>query len=665
MKVPHARGVFECRGVPVAARSRTNAAGEGSSPADTTDSAPTPGDRVDAAMNWTPNQVDRRRAPDTLHLQEFFIPIHGLVRLAEDELPIVNHPAFQHLGGIYQLGQTCLVYRGATHTRFEHALGTRAVVEMMIQALKRNSRTEPTPAEIAGKWRLDRELDYTERRFVRLGALLHDIGHLPAGHTIEDELGRLDSHDRPHRLKLVLGRKEWNGVKFPQSLRTVINHQFRADAEAAGLLYENGRRTLTATEIVELLISKEPRPIKSQDRFRLGVCRDLIGNTICADLLDYLHRDWHHIGKERTFDTRLLEYLEIRTKALADHQDARLVINLRSGNRIRTDAVTAILDLLESRYQLAEIALFHKTKVCAAAMLERAIAELTDLYRNREADFLAELEAQLLESTDAEMLSALEKYALAGATQRSLSEGDRRALSAVPRLVRALRWRHLHRQFTSKFEYELPQSAKALQDLYTGPSDLADPRERAREGAANRLSAVRLIERDFGMEAGSFVMYCPPRDMNSKIAEVQVLINGDVLSLAKFEAAEPDHGITGGHLAAQQARFRRLWRVAFAIDRAAWRKLAERRLLEPLGNAIDRCILRLEPTGGSLQDDMVGLALELTRTPGTPLYRRRLLPDARIAELAAARQGPQLRYPGGALSLLDYTEPRQQRDARI
>lgn len=606
---------------------------------------------------WSPDQLDRRSTSDTLHLQEFFIPIHGLVRLSEDELPIVNHPAFQHLGGIYQLGQTCLVYRGATHTRFEHALGTRAVAEMMIQALKRNSRTQPTPAELAGKWQLGHELTYTERRFARLGALLHDIGHLPAGHTIEDELGRLESHDRPRRLKLVLGRKDWNGIKVPQSLRTVINRQFRSDAAAAGLVYENGRRQLTATEIVELLISKEPRPTKIQDRFRLGVCRDLIGNTICADLLDYLHRDWHHIGKERTFDTRLLEYVEIRTKELEDRQDARLVINLRSGNRIRTDAVTAILDLLESRYQLAEIALFHKTKICAAAMLERAIAELTDLHRERETDFLAELESRLLESTDAEMLTVLEDLA-ARAPRKTQSENDRRALAAVPRLAKALRWRNLHQQIVSKFEYELPQSAKALQDLYTGPSDNPDGRNRAREGSMNRLMAVRLIERDFGMQAGSFVMYCPPRDMNSKIAEVQVLIHGDVHSLAGFEAAEPDHGITGGHLAAQQARFRRLWRVAFAIDRTERRRLADRRLLEALGTAIDRCILRLEPSAGTLQDDVVGLARELTRVPGTPLYRRRLLPEARIAEVAAARQEARARYPGGALSLLDYTVSR-------
>src|SRR4051794_17639798 len=47
------------------------------------------------------------------------------------------------------------------------------------------------------------------------------------------------------------------------------------------------------------------------------VCRDLIGNTICADLLDYLHRDWLHLGKPKHFDDRLLEYLEIRSRLIA------------------------------------------------------------------------------------------------------------------------------------------------------------------------------------------------------------------------------------------------------------------------------------------------------------------------------------------------------------
>ena len=68
------------------------------------------------------------------------------------------------------------------------------------------------------------------------------------------------------------------------------------------------------------------------------------------------------------------------TTELGEADHSQLVLNLRGGDRIRTDAVTAVLELLESRYQLAEIALFHRTKLSATAMLERAVAELTAAY---------------------------------------------------------------------------------------------------------------------------------------------------------------------------------------------------------------------------------------------------------------------------------------------
>jgi hypothetical protein len=108
-----------------------------------------------ARRNQGPPWSHARRGPGTL--QEFCIPIHGLVRLHEDALPIVNHPAFQHLRYVYQLGQTFLVYPGATHSRLEHALGTRAVVDLIIQALKLNSESEsrariPKPGQLVGHW---------------------------------------------------------------------------------------------------------------------------------------------------------------------------------------------------------------------------------------------------------------------------------------------------------------------------------------------------------------------------------------------------------------------------------------------------------------------------------------------------------------------------------
>ena len=55
--------------------------------------------------------------------QELFLPVSGFVWFYPEEVKVINHPAFQRLGRINQLGQAYLVFRGATHKRIEHALG--------------------------------------------------------------------------------------------------------------------------------------------------------------------------------------------------------------------------------------------------------------------------------------------------------------------------------------------------------------------------------------------------------------------------------------------------------------------------------------------------------------------------------------------------------------
>ena len=114
------------------------------------------------------------------------------------------------------------------------------------------------------------------------------------------------------------------------------------------------------------------------------MCSDIVGNTICADLLDYPHRDWYHVGKERRFDERLLQYMELRTPRSNDElledgfplpasADA-FVISIGNRPKVRTDGISGILELLERWYQLAEAVLFHRTKMTATAMLERPLS---------------------------------------------------------------------------------------------------------------------------------------------------------------------------------------------------------------------------------------------------------------------------------------------------
>jgi HD superfamily phosphohydrolase len=583
--------------------------------------------------------------------EETLLPVSGMVRLSRRELDVISHPAFQRLFEIFQLGQTNLVYRGATHMRGEHAIGTLKAAMLFVDAIHRN-RAKGAAVPDERRWNRTRELSSEETAFVRLGALLHDIGHLPAGHTLEDELGLLDPHDGAARIALILDRVEWHGRRYA-SLRSLIDREYAAEAAAAAQL-GGGGRTLSASELVILLIASDHTGAKAGTSFRVGVCRDIIGNTICADLIDYLHRDWLHLGKPREFDPRLLEYMLILARRKDGRPEERLVVDLGVKERPRPDAVTAILDLLESRYQLAEIALFHRVKLAATGMLERAIAEYRDSFSDadeRDAA-LEELVPELLECSDVQVHKLLERKLMDRTINGSLSgEAARRVEGAVD-LVRRLRVRELHRGLHVVFWDDFPDPAQARQvaELYSGGEDPTH----VREAAANRLATVRLLEYELELPPCSIVMYCPPLEMNTKIAEVGIYRRGEVDTLARLD--EQHNRVSGGHLAAQQERFRRLWRVSFAIDRDIRDRLEEAKLLPILREMIDRETLWVPGSVDDGPEDGVRrIAETLTQREGSPFHGHTL------QEPAFNREEQSFEHPGGAPSIRSFIGPRPER----
>jgi HD superfamily phosphohydrolase len=225
--------------------------------------------------------------------------------------------------------------------RREHALGSLHVAQLILEAVDRNQRRAGR-----GSGRRDWPVDPTplsepEIRFTRLAALLHDVGHLPSGHTFEDELGIWGKHDHLGRLQLILNRSRWNGVEVDASLRDLIDERY-------GDLADGSELGLSASEILILLVAgDEETKARARDSevakgpFRIAVCRDVVGSTICADLLDYLHRDCLHRGKPRHFDTRLLQYMELLRPR--DHrQPSMLAVDLREQDAIRPDAISSI-----------------------------------------------------------------------------------------------------------------------------------------------------------------------------------------------------------------------------------------------------------------------------------------------------------------------------------
>ena len=93
--------------------------------------------------------------------------VHGSVRLEGVFLRLLGRPEVQRLHGVHQLGLAHLVYPGANHTRLEHSLGTYHIASMMAESLR---------------------LSAEERDEVLAAALLHDVGHPPFSHTLEEVL---------------------------------------------------------------------------------------------------------------------------------------------------------------------------------------------------------------------------------------------------------------------------------------------------------------------------------------------------------------------------------------------------------------------------------------------------------------------------------------------
>src|SRR5260370_9005700 len=86
---------------------------------------------------------------------------------------------------------------------------------------------------------------------IRLAAPLHDVGHIPAGPTLEDELGLLPHHDAPRRLGLVVDRRSWHG-KTGDTLRAEIDAAYGAVLKA--------ERTNESPTSVLLAIATKHRP---------------------------------------------------------------------------------------------------------------------------------------------------------------------------------------------------------------------------------------------------------------------------------------------------------------------------------------------------------------------------------------------------------------------
>ena len=106
---------------------------------------------------------------ELVHIRD---PIHGTLAVSRREIRVVDHPVFQRLRNIKQLGFADLAFPGATHSRYSHSLGAMHIATRLFDRL-----FPPGDLPVAERQRF--------RQAVRLAMLLHDVGHAPLSHTTE------------------------------------------------------------------------------------------------------------------------------------------------------------------------------------------------------------------------------------------------------------------------------------------------------------------------------------------------------------------------------------------------------------------------------------------------------------------------------------------------
>ncbi|PID89767.1 MAG: phosphohydrolase [Bacteroidia bacterium] len=123
-------------------------------------------------------------------------PVFGLINISTDIIfRIIEHPYFQRLRRINQLGLTDLIYPGAKHSRFQHALGATHLMSNAIEVLRSKGHAI-TDSEAEG---------------VQLAILLHDIGHGPFSHTLEYSFFDNINHEIVSEAFMIALNKQFDG----------------------------------------------------------------------------------------------------------------------------------------------------------------------------------------------------------------------------------------------------------------------------------------------------------------------------------------------------------------------------------------------------------------------------------------------------------------------
>jgi HD superfamily phosphohydrolase len=285
--------------------------------------------------------------------------LHDRIPLAAPELALIGTSAFLRLERIQQLGFVSRIWPGARHARFEHSIGVMHLARQAIDRLRRL----PAGAVITDE----------DARVAAAAALLHDIGHYPFSHAIEE----LGAPVLPHE---AVGR----GIIAGPEIAPILRGQWGVEPARVGRFLYPGGEALS--------------PV---DRLLRGV----LSGPLDVDKLDYLPRDARACN---------VPYGGVDTPRLID---ALTIVEIDGEARVGIDAkgVSPLHSLIDARQEMFDNVYWHHTNRACMAMLLRAVQDALiagaispeELTRHDDHSLLAQLERLEMPATTRSLTTAL------------------------------------------------------------------------------------------------------------------------------------------------------------------------------------------------------------------------------------------------------------------
>ena len=280
------------------------------------------------------------------------------IPLREPELRLIDTAPFQRLRRVQQLGFTAWVFPGANHTRFEHSLGVFHLARQVLLRLLRRPEGAALGEADAGA--------------LLAAALLHDVGHYPFSHAVEElEVGAIRHHE-------TIGRE----LIVSSPIADVLERDWGLDPQ----------------RVADLLRSE---PLGGVD----GLLQDVLSGALDVDKLDYLVRDARHCN---------VPYGEVDVHRIVD--ELRIHADGAGGYRLALSekGIGPFQSLVFARYMMFFNVYWHHTCRICTVMLLRAVQEAllagaltpTELERVDDSTLLALLQSRTAPGSAAADLAA-------------------------------------------------------------------------------------------------------------------------------------------------------------------------------------------------------------------------------------------------------------------